>query len=125
MNRKNWYLCFVRDGIMVFTSDYEGVCGKGWNEFPEDDYADWPNPKTADLKYLGFMEKDVNLLRSDRYGNMLTMKEALINNEQVIDLGDCERDDGELVPVGICYGDSARSVVGMLRWAGVMCGWLK
>lgn len=68
---------------------------------------------------------------NDRYGNPLyhgdkvRSLDALINNEQVIDLGDYERDDGKLVPVGIFYGDSARSVVGNLRLAGVPCGWLK
>lgn len=124
MNRKKWRLCFVRDGIMVFTDDYENVRGENWNRCPAEDYAGWPEPGVTGLKYLGFMGNWLMVLRTDRYGNPVSMKDALINNEAILDLGDFEF-DGRLEPRAIYFGDSAESVVRNLRWAGVLCGWLK
>ena len=50
-------LCFVQNGIMYFTSDFENVWGDDWNDAPYEHNADPPYEKRNDEDEDTYIEK--------------------------------------------------------------------
>lgn len=115
MNRKNWRLCFVRNGVCVFAEYLHLADGIDWTGEPARN-ADWPIPMVCcHLKYLRFVAEKVN---TDVFGKDSPFSEW--NQRHVVLKGlPAIEVNGDVVK----YGDEDRTVIGIFKRHKIPCGW--